>query len=146
MIRLFNPDKDLAVLRELIYSEKVQANMDEVKDISDDELIEWMQEDGQYDSLLYAICDGKGEVRGFVYFYPYKLGGLEISYAKTAGTLRQLILDSIKESMLQAKHILGNGNKVRITADIEEQNVPSVKLAKDLGFNNVSKGQYVMEI
>jgi hypothetical protein len=78
-IRFFNTDdrEDMARLRRIIHGQGTQKWMDEVSDLTDEDLRTWAQEKGGWrkrNAFLFAVTPSAGqpdagEVAGFVYIY-----------------------------------------------------------------------------
>lgn len=145
MIRLFDQHSqaDVDALRSIVNRTSVQQFMDEVDNLSDQDLRDWIQETGKDGSILYAIIAHQDSSPiGFVYFYPSeKQKYTEISYAKAEGADHELLVSSIQLAMVMAKNQL-HRDTLLLAADIDEANVPSIRLITELGFRRTAKNWY----
>lgn len=125
-------ERDSAIipqLKAIIEASPVQKWMDDVKDLTDSDYIEWLSEEN---SDLLGVFLGKILV-GFIYYYPTKTNNeLEISYARLATAERGFMADTIKQSLLYIK--AKRPDNTSIVADIDPRNTPSVSAITQAGF------------
>ncbi len=141
-VRFFDCDNshDLKDLVTIVESPPVQRWMENVTDLSFSNYRSWMDEKGERMSFLFAIADER--VRGFVYIYPSKIleNCLEISYAKGFDAPSGLIVPAIEivckyvfEYLCEKKPWFVTP-ELKILAEIEKENVPSIKVIEKSGF------------
>ena len=141
-------------LRDLILtveSPEVQRWMDNVNDLNFVNYRKWMDEKGEGDRFLYAIADPKdansdSRVHGFVYIYPNvgHEGALEVSYAKRPGAPAGLTSPALSTACSMVTDYLKERNPLRLhdlkfVAEIERDNVASIKVVEKIGFKRVGE-------
>lgn len=146
-VRFFDPKNlsDLEGLKEITNSKSVRKWMSDLYGIKHKHFRSWMEEQGEDNEFLFAIA-GEERVHGFVYIYPSELIGrrLEISYAKGENAPSGLMVKSIKLACsLVADFVFdrrpNKKNPPIIIAEIEEKNVPSIKVIEKAGFKQIRK-------
>ena len=152
VLRYFDNEnsKDLQDLILIVESPEVQRWMDNVDELAFGSYKMWMEEKGQSNSFLFAIADPvdihnhESRVHGFVYIYPSRIneGLLEISYAKRPGAPSGLITPAIKAAINMVHQFLiknrpGMLPGLKVIAEIEKGNEPSIKVAERAGFKMI---------
>jgi len=151
-VRFFVPEdrKDLKDLREIIDSPGVKKWMASVRGMKHEHYKEWMAEHGKKSKFLFALAGpdledlGNTRIHGFIYFYPSDLmiGSLEVSYARRPGAPGGLITPAIVNGALIVKEMMherrpDKPRPPRILAEIEEGNIPSIKVIEAAGFEMI---------
>jgi RimJ/RimL family protein N-acetyltransferase len=152
VLRFFDRESsdDLRDLLLIIESPEVQRWMENVNDLSFGNYKMWMEEKGQSNSFLFAIADPRdihhadSLVHGFIYIYPSRIneGLLEVSYAKRPGSPNGLITPALKLA-IESVHEFLKANRpnmipgLSIIAEIERDNVASIKVAERNGFKMI---------
>jgi len=146
-VRFFDEDsdKDLQDLKNIVNTPGVKKWMTSVHGMKHMHFRQWMAEQGKNNEFLFAVDDGK-TVHGFVYIYPSELirGRLEVSYAKGAGSPSGLTTPALVNSCrIVRDHIFSKRpnkkNPPMIIAEIEEDNIPSIKVVEKAGFEMIRK-------
>ncbi len=132
--------KDLEDLKKITISRGVKQWMTDIHGIKHRDYRTWMREQGKGGMFLFAVADTE-RIWGFVYAYPSDTirGRIEISYAKAEGGPAGIMSEAIRLSCeLVAEYIFskrpGKKNPPIIIAEIEESNVPSIKVIEKAGF------------
>lgn len=146
-VRFFDPNSlsDLANLKEITTSKGVRKWMTDIYGVKHKHYKMWMREQGKGKEFLFAVSD-TARVWGFVYVYPSELirGRLEISYAKAETGPAGIMVKGIQGACsLVADYIFdkhpGKKNPPVIIAEIEQSNVPSIKVIEKAGFEQIRK-------
>lgn len=150
LIRFFNSRdrRDLNELVQIAENPETQKWMNSVHDMTYWNYRDWMNETGQDNTYLFAIADPhdspEPRIHGFIYIYPSLIseGRLEISFAKQPGAPSGLITPAI-ETVLSYLHDYFSRKKpwllpsMKILAEIERDNVPSIKVTEKAGFKMI---------
>lgn len=136
---------DLADLKEITTSKGVRKWMTDIYGVKHKHYKMWMEEQGKGNEFLFAVA-GEQRVHGFVYVYPSELirGRLEISYAKSETGPSGIMSKGIRLACeLVADFVFdkrpGKKNPPIIIAEIEQTNVPSIKVIEKAGFEQIRK-------
>lgn len=151
VVRYFDCE-DTHDLRDLVLtveSPEVQRWMENVDDLNFSSYHSWMDEKGEENRFLFAIADPKGmnedsRVHGFIYVYPNAehFGVMEVSYAKRPGAPSGLIPLALNEAMTMVVDYLKANrpvmvNGLRFVAEIEKDNIASIKVVEKIGFKKM---------
>ncbi len=146
-VRFFDPESlsDLENLKEITTSKGVKKWMTDIYGVKHKHYKQWMREQGKGNEFLFAVA-GEKRVHGFVYVYPSELirGRLEISYAKSESGPTGIMIKGIQNACkLVAEYIFerrpGKKNPPIVIAEIEQGNVPSIKVVERAGFEQIRK-------
>lgn len=146
-VRFFNPEdlSDLKDLKEITTSRGVRKWMTDIYGVKHTHYKQWMREQGKGNEFLFAVA-GEQKVHGFVYVYPSDIirGRLEISYAKGENAPSGLMTKGIRLACeLVAEYVFdkrpAKKNPPIIIAEIEEGNLPSIKVVERAGFEQIRK-------
>lgn len=152
VVRFFDCEDsaDLRDLRLITESPEALRWMDDNDNLNIDHYQRWMNYKGQGKKFLFAIADpvdanrADNRVHGFVYIYPSEIfkGYLEVSYAKRPDAPAGLTVPAIGLASkfvfdyLQEKRP-GEISGIKILAEIEKGNEPSIVVAERAGFKKV---------
>lgn len=146
-VRFFDPQdmNDLKDLKEIVGCKSVRRWMSDLYGIKHKHLRAWMEEQGEDREFLFAVA-GEERVHGFVYIYPSELIGrrLEVSYAKSETAPSGIMGKAIKIACGLVRDFVmdkrpNKKNPPIIIAEIEEKNIPSIKVIEKAGFRQIRK-------
>jgi RimJ/RimL family protein N-acetyltransferase len=146
-VRFFDPESlsDLSDLKEITTSKSVRKWMTDIYGVKHTHYKQWMREQGKGHEFLFALA-GEQKVHGFVYVYPSDIirGRLEISYAKGENAPSGLMSKAIRLACeLVAEYVFSKRpakkNPPIIIAEIERDNIPSIKVVEKAGFVQIRK-------
>lgn len=149
-VRFFDEDSihDLHGLKKIVETPSVKRYMAQVHGMRHRDLKLWMSEHGKHNEFLFAVCEAKeaGDIYGFIYIYPSEIErhALDVSYAKCSDAPSGLISPALVEvCKLVKRYIVAlrphKRSLPKILAEIEEENVPSIKTIEKAGFEMVRK-------
>lgn len=148
-IRFFDTarSEDFERLKEIVDSPGVKQWMSDLKGMGTKHFYQWMEEQGYYNYYLFAVViaeQGNPEydkVQGFIYLYPceWERGSLEVSFAKKPGAPSGLITPGLRLACEKVQELYTKKTKrekppLRILAEIEPNNMPSMRVVWGAGF------------
>lgn len=148
-IRFFDTSRseDFDRLKEIIESPGVNQWMSDIGKMAPKHYYQWMNEKGQYNYFLFAVTVAEennpeyDRVQGFVYIYPceWERGSLEVSFAKKPGAPSGLITPALRLACAKVNEMFVAKTKrtnppLRILAEIEPENMPSMRVVWGAGF------------
>lgn len=148
-IRFFDTSRidDFERLKETIDSPGVHQWMADIGKMGTKHYYQWMEEQGLYNYYLFAVTIAeenhpeRDKVQGFVYVYPceWERGSLEVSFAKKPGAPSGLITPALRLASLKVREMYIKKTKrenppLRILAEIEPNNIPSMRVVWGAGF------------
>ena len=149
---------DLKALVQIVQSPEVQRWMENVDNMNLVSIRKWMDEKGESDSFLFAISDTEDahssfdQVHGFVYVYPSKIlkDSMEVSYAKRPGSPSGLTSPALKVvcELVRDYYSVKRPWRLRdlsFLAEIDRENIPSIKVVERAGFKMVRGYDYKHE-
>ena len=152
VVRFFDDEdeEDLLRLKKIVRSPGVREWMEDLKGMKQVHFKEWMEEQGEGNHYLFAVCaeseneTGMTPPQGFVYFYPRKgrRGVLEVSYAKKRFGLKGLMGSALRQASRKVKvgrKKIGYVSPTRVVAEIDPENSASERVIRSAGFENTGE-------
>ena len=152
VIRYFDAQdrNDLVRLKKIVRSPGVREWMEDIKGMKHLHFKEWMEEKGEGNYFLFAVCAqseneaGMTPPQGFIYLYPRKdkRGVLEVSYARKKHGIKGLMSSALRQCCRKARRrrkYLGYTSRTRIVAEIDPKNTASERVVKAAGFEDTGE-------